>query len=148
MMLFRQKAPLQQPETARLTETVIFGKRECPVFYVDEARGIRRKIIDEEARFCHFPGIEKGDWMKAWESKRPPENRIRFRTAFERHGDRLMLLWEIQPDGRYWGDDSGFGAENEVEITLCTFVDAEGFLAAPFRVYNVGMKHYPIKEGE
>ena len=39
---------------------------------------------------------------------------------------------EIQPDGRYWMDEDGFGMEDDEEIWLCADIDEEGRFITPF----------------
>ena len=48
------------------------------------------------------------------------------------------MLWEIQPDGRYWADGDGFGAESDYEIQLYSYLDVQGKFTAPFRIYSIG----------
>ena len=52
------------------------------------------------------------------------------------------MLWQIQPDGRYWEDDDGFGGSPDEEVTLYAFLDEEGNFDGPFRIYQVGMRKY------
>lgn len=33
------------------------------------------------------------------------------------------MIWRLQPDGRYWGDDDGFGMEGGPQIKRDTFPD-------------------------
>ena len=49
--------------------------------------------------------------MHAYRSLEP---QVRFRTYFEFKGNGWTMYWQVQPDGRYWGDDGGFGIENDV----------------------------------
>lgn len=140
------------PEHDPLTRWVSFGTRpfcekpqreEAKVEFVDEKNEIRRKIIDERGRIQNFPGIERGEWMKSLESETALHPVVRFRTSFERQKDgRCLVLWTVQPDGRYWEDEDGFGGTSDPEIILYTFLDGEGRFTGPFRVYKVGTKRY------
>lgn len=49
---------------------------------------------------------------------------IRFRRLENNEG--FHAVWEIQPDGRYWMDEDGFGMENSIELSLYTDLDNEG----------------------
>lgn len=53
-----------------------------------------------------------------------------------------MMLWQIQPDGRYWGDDDGFLMEGDPEVTLYAFLDEKVDFDGPFRICSVGVKKY------
>ena len=148
-----QKSAVSQtaaiPQPPYLTQTVVFGmhmyRREgedSTVCFVDEKRGIRKKLVDANGNILRFPGIVREDfWIKevSGNALRP---QIRFRTSFERRKDKWIMLWQIQPDGRYWEDEDGFGAENESEVTLYTYVDENGDFTGPFRIYAVGMHQY------
>ena len=147
--------PAANRKSPYLTQTVVFGMHlyrqpgeDSTVCFVDEKRGIRKKLVDSEGRILHFPGIVREDfWIKevSGNALRP---QIRFRTSFERRKDKWIMLWQIQPDGRYWEDEDGFGAENESEVTLYTYVDENGDFTGPFRIYSVGMNRYFREEEE
>ncbi len=154
----KRAAPLQpaqeagkSPESPYLTQTVVFGmhrdRREgedSSVFFVDEARHIRKKLVDSKGVIRHFPGIVKEDfWVKAV-SKRALRPQIRFRTSFEKRDEGWIMLWQIWPDGRYWADSDGFGMENNEEVTLYTFVDRDGNFTGPFRIYKLGNRGYAL----
>ncbi len=118
-----------------LTETVTFGRDK--IIFVDENRRIRKTIVDSYGRIHRFPGIIKEDfWVNKVVTPKWMEPKINFRTSFEEKDDKWMVLWEIQPDGRYWEDEDGFGGTNDEEITLFTHVDENGDFTGPFRVYQ------------
>lgn len=110
------------------------------VEFVNEEYGIRKLIVDDNGYIQNYPGLENPEeWLDAWESKRALEPQIRFRTNFERMEDNtILMVWEIQPDGRYWEDEDGFGGESDLEILLYTYLDEKGNFIAPFRAYKIG----------
>lgn len=112
------------------------------VEFINEEYGIRKLIVDDNGYIQNYPGLEKPEeWLYAWESKRELEPQICFRTDFyRRENDTILMVWEIQPDGRYWEDDDGFGAESDLEIQLYTYLDKKGNFTAPFRAYKIGTK--------
>lgn len=117
---------------------MVFGHGDSSVCFVDEARGIRRTLIDQTGRFCQFPGIVR---ERFWTKDVPARSmlpRVRYRTSFEKRTDKWLMLWEIQPDGEYWRDEDGFGAEDDPEVTLYTYVDLDGNFTGPFRIYQIG----------
>lgn len=126
------------PSEPYLSNTVVFGTGDSSVYWIDEARGLRKTLIDPSGMIRHFPGIKRESfWTKEVTSKQLSP-RISYRTSFERRGNRWIMLWKIQPDGDYWRDESGFGATNEREITLYTYVDENGDFTDPFRIYQFG----------
>lgn len=133
------KAPIA--EHPPLTRWETFGRGE-PVYFIDESRGIRKPIVDLNGNICNFPGFAQEDlWVSQVDScyLKPL---IRFCTSFGPRGNRLIMRWEIQPDGRYWEDEDGFGGTSDEEVTLYTFLDENGDFTGPFRVYRIGTQDY------
>lgn len=112
------------------------------VEFVNEEYGIRKLIVDDNGYIQNYPGLENPEeWLGAWVSKRALEPQIRFRTDFERmENNTILMVWEIQPDGRYWEDEDGFGGESDLEILLYTYLDEKGNFTAPFRAYKIGIE--------
>lgn len=91
----------------------------------------------------NFPGIELNDsCISELDSERYLQPSIRFRFSIERRGNGFIVLWTIQPDGRYWEDDDGFGGNNTLEMLLYTFIDDQGNFTGPFRIYRLGSKKF------
>lgn len=137
------------PKAPYLTQTVVYGMHmyrsageDSTVCFVDEARGIRKMLVDCDGRIQNFPGMVKDDFWVKDVPDRYMGAQIRFRTSFEKRGDGWIMLWQIWPDGRYWEDDDGFGMTNDEEITLYTFVNSDGEFTGPFRIYRMGRRNY------
>lgn len=45
---------------------------------------------------------------------------------------KAVVSWCIQPDGRYWEDEDGFGGNCDMEITLYSMIDRQGHFCTPF----------------
>lgn len=138
----------ETPETFPFTRWVTFGnhlyrgaEERCEVIFVDPVSGRRRFIVDNAGRILNFPGIEMGDWTKSLKSERSLLPVIRFRTDFRQYGEgRYIMIWEVQPDGRYWADSDGFGIPDDEEIRLYALIDHCGSFIGPFRIYSIGGK--------
>lgn len=118
---------------AYFDDSVTFGE---PVYFVDGDR--KKTIVDETGHFVHFPGVIHGDWEKKIAVGVNLENpRICFRTDFATEGDGYRCYWELQPDGRYWEDDDGFGAEHDLELVLCADMDKNGDFVTPFQIHSI-----------
>lgn len=142
------EGPLPNP---RLSQMLTFGahmyrrKGEiAEVVFLDDDREIRKVIVDNDGNIRRFPGILREDrWIHALTSEQYLKPQIRFRTEFAREEDgSFRMLWEVQPDGRYWGDEYGFGMEHDEEICLYTHIDRNGDFAGPFRIYKVGRTYF------
>lgn len=110
------------------------------VIFMDDLRGIRKTIVDNSGNICHFPDILQEDrWTCELTSQAFLQPQIRFGSSFTQEADgRFLMVWTIQPDGRYWADDGGFGMEHDLEIRLYTHIDRNGSFTDLFRVYSVG----------
>ena len=141
-------APQAQPETQEqkapyLTQTVVFGMHQyrragedSTVCFVDETRGIRKMLVDSVGKIQNFPGIKDRETVEEIVGARALEPQIRFRTSFEKREDRWKVYWQVQPDGRYWEDEDGFGGTNDDEVHLCTYVDSNGDFTGPFELHK------------
>ena len=47
--------------------------------------------------------------------------------------DMAEVSWQLNPDGRYYMDDDGFGMTDDVEITIYGTIDRTGKVVFPFR---------------
>lgn len=131
-----------------LTNMVTFGRRDDPVYFVDEQHGIRTVLVDSTGTIQNFPGIIKEDFWTSQVSPNAMKPEIRFRTSFEQRNDRWIMRWQIQPDGRYWADEDGFGIEDDLEVTLYTYIDQHGQFTGPFRIYRLGDQPYTLDRFE
>ena len=92
----------------------------------------KRCIVDGRGKIKNFPGVEKGEWVKELEF--PLSNKTQFRFWIYAYKDgKASVEWTLQPDGRYFEDEDGFGAENGEEITLYSSLDTNGFFTGPFK---------------
>ena len=146
-------APLaEKPESTYLTQYGVFGRRregeDSSVCFVDEERCVRKLLVDSEGNIQDFPGIVQEDFWTKEVSPNALKPRIIFRTSFEKRENGWLMLWNIQPDGRYWADDDGYGMEDEEEVTLYTYVDRNGQFTGPFQIYAVGKHCYSLDKFE
>ena len=113
-----------------------------PVILTDEG-GNEIVIADGKGNIKNFPGIlPEKSWIDELDGESIPP-RIQYRTEFSRCPDGTWrMLWEVQPDGRYWADSDGFGGNSDSEIILYSHFDSTGTFLAPFRIYSVGGKKY------
>ena len=144
--LFKKKAvsPTVNPkpqESPYLTQTVIFGMHQyrrpdedSTVYFVDERRELRKKLVNSTGVIQKFPGFKDKEKLATLVDPKALTPQIRFRTSFEKRETGWIMYWEIQPDGRYWEDEDGFGGTNDQEVTLFTYVDENGDFTGPFEL--------------
>lgn len=131
-----------KPPVRSLSRYVTFGKNDngggAEVILNDPEHNYRKVIVNKDGFFEDFPGIVQGRWTHYLIGKFDfDKGCVCFRTTFETQGDGYRCLWEIQPDGRYWADADGFGAENDSEIILYADLDGRGVFKGPFRIYTI-----------
>ena len=142
--LFKKQASTkaeQKPTEPYLTQTVIFGMHryrspdeDSTVYFVDENRGIRKMLVNSRGVIQDFPGFKDRPALEKLVEPFALTPQIRFRTSFEKRDNRWIMYWEIQPDGRYWEDEDGFGGTSDEEVTLFTYVDKNGDFTGPFEL--------------
>jgi len=162
--LFKKNQPKSEPEPAvetvlppkpepkrtepvYLTSSVTFGMRrgeDCSICFADENRGIRKVIVDSFGVIQNFPGIVKEDFWVKHVAPNYLKQQVRFRSSFEKRDNGWIFLWQLQPDGWYWADEGGFGAENDLEVVLYTYLDLNGDFTGPFRIYQLGNAGYSM----
>lgn len=99
---------------------------------------MKEKFINSDKEFLKFPGIENEELVKKYMNLNL-EKYARFGICFDTTDDgRRILIWTVQPDGRYWADDDGFGMEDDDEINLYAYVDDDGNFLSKFRIYDIG----------
>lgn len=142
--LFKKPAPPAREvkrESPYLTQTVVFGMHQyrradedSSVYFVDERRGIRKMLVNSRGVIQNFPGFKDKEKLAKLVDANALTPQIRFRTSFAKKDNRWLMHWEIQPDGRYWEDEDGFGGTNDEEVTLFTYVDENGDFTGPFEL--------------
>ena len=143
----------EMPEKkAYLTQSVIFGMHpyrrageDSSVFFVDESRGIRKMLVDSEGNIQNFPGMVRENFWVEEVATGYLKPQVGFRSSFSERENGWIFKWQLQPDGWYWADEGGFGAENDVEVVLYTFVDMDGNFTGPFRLYKLGNLGYSLE---
>ncbi|MBO5679857.1 MAG: hypothetical protein J6S11_07860 [Bacteroidaceae bacterium] len=48
--------------------------------------------------------------------------------------------WQLNPDGRYYRDDDGYGMTDDEEITVCGFIDADMNVLVKFQYIGDDMQ--------
>ncbi len=92
----------------------------------------KRRIVNERGIIENFPGIVEGDWKNKLEF--PLDKKTQFRFWIYAYEDgKALVEWMLQPDGRYFEDEDGFGAEHCEEITLYSYIDTNGSFTEPFK---------------
>lgn len=89
------------------------------------------RITDKLGNFVKFPGVEKGNWEKELEGEFYAA--VRFTFSVSKFVDGIShVIWLLQPDGRYFEDEHGFGGENCSEIILYSAMNTKGEFIRPF----------------
>lgn len=90
------------------------------------------KILDKNGKIVNFPGLTGGDWEKQLEIK--TDSRANFNFSLYIKNDLISVCWTLQPDGRYFEDEDGFGSENCIELTAYSTMTFNGKYLSPFTV--------------
>ena len=72
---------------------------------------------------------------------------VRYEASFKKLDDgRFLMVWTIRPDGRYWMDSWGFGAEDYESLSLYTYIDPDGNFTMPFKLHSIGYSLYMVEK--
>lgn len=99
-----------------------------------DEKGLHKTITDRRGMFLDFPGVEDGRWRNSLSHPFREQMEFVFHTGRpSNENDLLNFYWTVQPDGRYYADEDGFGMEDDKEIVLVTGMDRQGCFTRPFR---------------
>ena len=120
------------------------------VLFTNEEKNIHKQIIDKDGNILNFPGVEYSKQLTEELGKRIIAPVVKYEAIFQKVDDsKLIMVWTVRPDGRYWMDSWGFGAEDYESLSLYTFIDADGNFVSPFKLYSIGYQcfgDYRLKE--
>lgn len=89
------------------------------------------EINDKFGNFNDYPGITPGKWKDKVVG--PVYAATRFVLSMtEFVNGECGVMWMLQPDGRYFEDEDGFGGDDREEIKLYSIMDAHGHFLTPF----------------
>lgn len=118
-------------------------KVDYTVSFTNEEKGISKQIIDKDGNILNFPGVEWSDELKEELGRSTVKPIVKYEARFEKVDDsKFIMVWTVRPDGRYWMDSWGFGAEDYESLSLYTYIDANGDFTMPFKLYSIGYKFY------
>ena len=118
-------------------------KVDFSVRFTNREKNIYKQIIDRDGNIFDFPGVEYTDVLKAELGRGIIEPVVKYEAQFERLDDgKLIMVWTVRPDGRYWMDSWGFGAEDYESLSLYSYIDSDGNFLMPFKLYSIGYNFY------
>lgn len=117
-------------------------KVDYTVTLINEESNIQKQIIDKDGNIQNFPGVEYTDVLNTELGKGTIKPIVKYEASFKKIDENFIMVWTVRPDGRYWMDSWGFGAEDYESLTLYTYIDASGNFTMPFKLYSIGYKSY------
>ncbi|MBQ7219824.1 MAG: hypothetical protein IJS28_02475 [Synergistaceae bacterium] len=107
------------------------GYHPVSMFLNHDGLRFRKRITNWWGYFSNFPGVITGSWVN--DLVHPFRKKMDFTYSFNPFKDGLLqFFWMVQPDGRYYADDDGFGMEHDAEIILMSYMDTNGYFVRPF----------------
>lgn len=117
--------------------------RTDAVIFFNKPAKIEKCIVDGDGNIHNFPGIEPCPELCEEINLETVKPQVRYEASFKKCKDsRYAMLWTVRPDGRYWMDSWGFGAEDYEWVELYTFIDEKGCFTAPFKLYSIGYRKF------
>ncbi|MBQ1186934.1 MAG: hypothetical protein IIX54_04525 [Clostridia bacterium] len=111
--------------------------------FKNQEKGIEKLIVDSDGNIMNFPGIDFNDILKEELGRSNIDPVIKYEVSFEEmEENKILMVWTVRPDGRFWMDSWGFGAEDYESVCLYTYLDENGNFTAPFKLHSIGYKNY------
>lgn len=121
-------------------------KQDLSLYFTDGEGRVTGRILDEEGAFVTFPGVEETEELRRELDGFCIVPELQYELYVKaRQGGGWRIYWTVRPDGRYWMDSWGFGAEDYEDMELWADLDEAGRFCTPFRLFCVGKKYF-IKE--
>ena len=111
------------------------------IIFINHETGVSKTIVSDSGRIMGFPGFAHPELVSLYCGGQMSEQ-IRYSSHISLLDGQYALIWQIQPDGRYWEDDDGFGGTTDEEIDLYAHMDESGNFAEPFRLFSVGSNRF------
>lgn len=92
----------------------------------------RRCIVNCDGEIQNFPGFKDRSWESRLEIPMGSQQVNFVFWIYPYQNGRASVRWLIQPDGRYFADEDGFGMEPYDEIEVYSALDEEGNFTEPF----------------
>lgn len=148
---------LQKIADSKVTSEFLNAYQNKPIFLNDYSGNavilnLPEKIVRPvlyHRSFVQFPGFDekqislyRDDYVE--EKELPDSISFGYSLEYSRQENTplFILYWTIQPDGRYYADDDGFGEESQIEIELYAFLNENGEFVSQFRLAKLDMKHF------
>jgi len=109
-----------------------------PRYLIDNLSGTQIEFMSVGEQFCTVT-VDDIDWESLSSlddvcKQRAKELDIHFPTLVSSfHNGVARVSWQLNPDGRYYSDDDGFGMTNDVEVEIYGFIDRSGKVISKFR---------------
>lgn len=94
----------------------------------------RRHIVNRYGDILNFPGYADNKWRQALEFAFDDAVVYFVFHIYPFKNGKARVRWLVQPDGRYFADDEGFGAEHCDRIEMYSELDEDGQFTKPFSV--------------
>lgn len=119
----------------------LVGQYWKPRFLLNHTDKTAYECMDADCRLLHV----SDDDIK-WDTlKNLPEallERVRDRNAsypsffYRFEGGVSEVRWQLNPDGRYWMDDDGYGMTDDQEVNIYGVMDTECKMVIPFQMID------------
>ncbi len=109
-----------------------------PRFLLNHDTGCAYEFMNENA---HLVGVEDSDidWASLKSIPKEYLDRVKSRNAYfpsfihSFMNNVAEVCWQLNPDGRYWMDEDGFGMTPDVEFNIYGFIDKTGKVIVPYQ---------------
>lgn len=116
-----------------------FCNSDFSVILVNRHTGAQIQIVEKDGTICNFPGIENCEALSAEMDVSNLPGKVKYSAEFKKQENGgYWMIWTIRPDGRFWMDSWGFGAEDYEWVDLYAYIDENGRFTSPFKLHSIG----------
>lgn len=116
--------------------TYAYNNDDPTEYLMDDRQKRAWKILDADRHLTHFRAsdidFEKVDRLENVEYVHELCAKFHFHIEAYRNGV-AFVHWTAYPDGRYFADEDGFGAESNSEVNIYAYIDRDGRPVIPFQ---------------
>jgi hypothetical protein len=116
---------------------------DLSVMLTNKEKATKTQIIEKDGTICNFPGIERCQALCDEIDVDNIRPKVYYSSSFQKcDNGQYLMIWTVRPDGRFWMDSWGFGAEDYDWVELYSYIDENGYFTAPFRLYSIGYRKF------
>jgi hypothetical protein len=112
---------------------------DLSVMLTNKEKATKTQIIEKDGTICNFPGIERCQALCDEIDVDNIRPKVYYSSSFQKcDNGQYLMIWTVRPDGRFWMDSWGFGAEFDGRDVFLSD-KAENLFPAMVKFFNLAV---------